>query len=78
MAERRCSFEETGNPIVMHYEFDEKIMDNGTLNVKIFDGVSEEWAEFILQNRMARGMVMSTNNWYSRVPNLIKQKKQNG
>ena len=58
MAERRCAFEEMGKPIVMQYDFDEKIMDNGTLNVKIFDGVSEEWAEFILQNRMAKGKRM--------------------
>ena len=30
-------------------------MNSQTLNVKIFEGVSREWAEFILKNRMARG-----------------------
>ena len=52
MAVRRCEFEETGNPIVQEYEFDEHIIDSQEFKVKIFDGVSQEWAEFILMNRM--------------------------
>lgn len=55
MAVRRCEFEETGNPIVQEYEFDEHIIDSQEVKVKIFDGVSQEWAEFILMNRMAHG-----------------------
>lgn len=56
MAVRCCEFEETGNPIVQEYEFDEHLIDSQELNVKIFDGVSQEWAEFILMNRMAHGV----------------------
>jgi hypothetical protein len=56
MAVRRCEFEETGNPIVQEYEFDEHLIDSQELNVKVFDGVSQEWAEFILMNRMAHGV----------------------
>lgn len=55
MAVRRCEFEETGNPIVQEYEFDEHMIDSQEVKVKIFDGVSQEWAEFILMNRMAHG-----------------------
>lgn len=58
MAVRRCEFEETGVPIVQEYEFDENILTNGELNVQKFEGVSIEWAEFILMNRMAKGQRM--------------------
>lgn len=56
MAVRRCEFEETGNPIVQEYEFDEYLIDSQEVKVKVFDGVSQEWAEFILMNRMAHGV----------------------
>lgn len=52
---RRTDFEGWGNPIVQVYEFDADLLKKKDLNVKIFDGVSREWAEFILQNRKARG-----------------------
>lgn len=55
MAVRRCEFEETGIPIVQEYEFDENVLNIGGLKVLKFDGVSENWAEFILKNRMAKG-----------------------
>lgn len=55
MAVRRCEFEETGIPIVQEYEFDENVLNSGDLEVLKFDGVSENWAEFILNNRMAKG-----------------------
>ena len=54
MAQRRCDFEETGIPVVLTYEFDEDLLSDGTLSVKIFKEVSEEWAEFILKNRRRR------------------------
>lgn len=56
MAVRRCEFEETENPIVQEYEFDEHLIDSQEINVKVFGGVSQEWAEFILTNRMAHGV----------------------
>ena len=48
MAQRRCNFDETGSPIVQRYEWDE---NNDNLNVLVFEGVSTEWAEFIVKNR---------------------------
>lgn len=52
---RRCEFEGFGTPIVHEFSFDEKWLNSGELKVKIFKGVSREWAEFILLNRKARG-----------------------
>lgn len=54
MAVRRCEFEQTGTPIVQEYLFDEQLLNDNSLNVKIFNEVSTEWAEFILKNRKAR------------------------
>ncbi len=55
MALRKCSFEGTGAPVVQEYSFNENVLTDGSLKVKIFDGVSEEWAEFVLVNRTSRG-----------------------
>lgn len=38
-------------PVVLTYEFDETVLENGTLNYSHFDDYSIEWAEFILKNR---------------------------
>lgn len=54
MAVRRCNLENTGMPTVQAYEFDEGYLFDKGLNVKIFNGVSKEWAEFILKNRKSR------------------------
>ena len=58
MAVRRCEFEETGMPIVQEYEIDESILTGRFFDVLKFEGVSAEWAEFILNNRMAKGQRM--------------------
>lgn len=58
MAVRRCDIEGKGSPIVQTYDFDESILTSGELKVKRFEGVSNEWAEFILANRHARGKQM--------------------
>lgn len=55
MAVRRCEFSGWGTPVIQKYEFDESLLHDGSLKVKIFDGVSVEWALFILKNRRARG-----------------------
>lgn len=55
MAERRFAFESTGTPIVLQYEFDESGLSGEELLVRRFEGVSNEWADFILQNRMSKG-----------------------
>jgi hypothetical protein len=52
---RRCEFEGWGEPTVLEYQFDNKWLEDPEMSVKVFDGVSREWAEFILSNRMARG-----------------------
>jgi hypothetical protein len=54
MAQRRCEFEGKGNVIVQVYEFDEIHLTDQSLNVKIFEKVSEEWAKFIIENRNPR------------------------
>ena len=58
MAIRRCEFEQTGTPVVQTYEFDERILTSGELNVRAFEKPTREWAEFILLNRKARGRKM--------------------
>ena len=40
-----------GKPIVTTFEFDERLLSSLELNVKIFDGYTEEWANFIVLNR---------------------------
>lgn len=40
-----------GKPIVYAYEFDERLLSNSDLKVKVFPHYSEEWAEFIWRNR---------------------------
>lgn len=55
MAIRRCDMERTGTPVVMEFEFDESLLTSGEMNVKQFDAVSGEWAEFIFANRKAKG-----------------------
>lgn len=55
MAIRRTEFSGKGTPVVQEYSFDESLLNSQDLKVKVFEGVSREWAEFILANRMARG-----------------------
>lgn len=55
MAIRRTKFSECGSPVVQEYEFDENLLNSKELKVKVFDGVSTEWAQFILTNRKAMG-----------------------
>ena len=55
MAIRRTEFSGKGTPVVQEYVFDESLLNSHDIKVKVFEGVSREWAEFILANRMARG-----------------------
>lgn len=61
MAKRRAKIENQGRPTIMEYEFDEKHLYNESINVKIFDKPSKEWALFILSNRKSS----STNNQHN-------------
>lgn len=40
-----------GNPLVTKFEFDEKILKNGSLKVLSFSEYSKEWADFVFKNR---------------------------
>lgn len=40
-----------GEPIVLEYDFDEKLLTSGELKVLQFDNYTEDWAKFILANR---------------------------
>lgn len=43
-----------GVPIINTYDFDERVLKDGTLKVKEFDGYSKEWAEFVFANRQSK------------------------
>ena len=51
MAIRTIQRMRSGTPTVTAYLFDESILNQSGLNVKIFDDYSVEWAEFVLMNR---------------------------
>ena len=40
-----------GEPLISMFEFDENIITNNTLKVKVFQDYSEEWADFVFANR---------------------------
>ena len=40
-----------GSPIVSEYDFDESCLEDCSIKVKKFDEYTEEWAQFILDNR---------------------------
>ncbi len=58
LAVRRTKFEEEGSPVVQEYDFDESLLLSNELNVKIFDGISNDWAQFIVANRNAKDKKM--------------------
>ena len=51
MAVRRTRIAEEKKPTVTAYSFDERLLENSSLQVKLFDTPSREWALFILANR---------------------------
>ena len=40
-----------GDPVVTEFEFDESVMVNSTLRVKVFEDYTEEQADFVFANR---------------------------
>ena len=40
-----------GEPLISVFEFDENIITNNILKVKVFQDYSEEWADFVFANR---------------------------
>ena len=51
MAFRRKRMTGIGEPVVTCFHFDESLLHDNTLRVKIFPKVSVEWARFVLDNR---------------------------
>ena len=51
MAIRRTRIAGEGSPTVTVYTFDERLLNDSSLQVKIFDKPSKEWALFVLANR---------------------------
>ena len=48
------SFQIGGVPVINTYDFDERLLHNGTLKTLEFDGYTKEWAEFIFANRQSK------------------------
>ncbi|NCE73050.1 DUF3990 domain-containing protein [Odoribacter sp. Z80] len=40
-----------GKPVVTKFEFDDAVMHDSVLRIKVFDNYSEEWADFVFANR---------------------------
>lgn len=40
-----------GSPVVIEYDFDEELLHDRSLKVKLFEEYTEDWANFILTNR---------------------------
>lgn len=60
MAERTVDREESGKPTIMTYLFDDSILhDSNDLKIKIFEGYSIEWAEFIMMNRQNKSPIQA-------------------
>ena len=53
-AQRRTEMENSGIPIVTQYQFDESVLSSDKLKVKVFNGYSSGWADFVLMNRQNR------------------------
>lgn len=51
MAVRTARFQDEGQPTLSCFEFDETAVTAMGLNIKVFPGYSEEWAEFVVMNR---------------------------
>lgn len=51
--------QEGGTPIVQAYNFDESLLSSDLLRVKKFDGYTEDWVRFIIQNRDNRSSIQT-------------------
>ncbi|MBO5539754.1 MAG: DUF3990 domain-containing protein [Muribaculaceae bacterium] len=51
MAQRTVAREEEGEAVVTQFEFDEQVLQSSCLSIKVFEGYTVEWAEFIMLNR---------------------------
>lgn len=51
MAQRAKRITNSGQEIVSAFEFDENLLEDSSLSIKIFPDYSEDWAEFVVSNR---------------------------
>ena len=51
MAVKTTRISRSGVETVTTFEFDESMLNNQNINVKVFSDYSEEWAQFIVENR---------------------------
>lgn len=51
MAEFKVDILGVGSPLVSSFDFDEESAREAGLSIKVFDDYSEEWAQFIVDNR---------------------------
>ena len=51
MATQKVKQIRKGEPIVSEFQFDESLLHSDELSIKIFSDYSEEWANFVLDNR---------------------------
>lgn len=49
MAEQRTLLLQTGEPIVSQFSFDESLLNDNIMKVKVFNDYDEEWAEFVFK-----------------------------
>lgn len=47
-----------GVPIVTKFEFDEKVMEEETLRIKVFENYSEEWSDFLQIEKACHRRIM--------------------
>lgn len=52
-ASDKCAKEQYGVPTILRFNWDEN--NCGSLKIKRFEGVDEEWARFIIENRKRKG-----------------------
>lgn len=51
MAEFKVDIFGEGSPLVSSFDFDEEAAREAGLSIKVFDDYSEEWAQFVVDNR---------------------------
>ncbi|MCC8117600.1 MAG: DUF3990 domain-containing protein [Bacteroidales bacterium] len=61
MAQNATSRLQFGEPIINTYLLDETVLSDGSLKVKRFDDYTEDWAQFIYQNRCNRSRIQCHN-----------------
>lgn len=61
MAQNATSRLQFGEPIINTYLLDETVLSDGSLKVKRFDDYTEDWAQFIYQNRSNRSRIQCHN-----------------